>query len=35
MLPGYQTINGYFQPFKFVALGDEDYDSLKKVLADA
>jgi len=35
MLPGFQTINGWFQPFKFIALGDEDYDSLKRVLADA
>jgi hypothetical protein len=35
MLPGFQTINGWLQPFKFIALGDEDYDSLKKVLADA
>lgn len=34
-LPGYQTINGYFQPFRFVALGDEDFESLRKVIADA
>ena len=32
MLPGRQTIHGWLQPFRFVALGDEDYDSLRKVL---
>jgi hypothetical protein len=32
MLPGRQTIHGWVQPFRFVALGDEDYDSLRKVL---
>jgi hypothetical protein len=32
MLPGRQTIHGWLQPFRFVALGDDDYDSLRKVL---
>lgn len=35
MLPGRQTIHGWLQPFRFVALGDEDYDSLSKVLKAA
>jgi hypothetical protein len=35
MLPGRQTIHGWLQPFRFVALGDEDYDSLRKVLGAA
>ncbi len=32
MLPGRQTIHGWLQPFRFVALGDDDYDSLRQVL---
>ena len=35
MLPGRQTIHGWLQPFRFVALGDEDYDSLRKVITSA
>jgi hypothetical protein len=32
MLPGRQTIHGWLQPFRFVALGDDDYDTLRQVL---
>ena len=35
MLPGRETIHGYVQPFRFVALADEDYDSLRRVLNTA
>jgi hypothetical protein len=35
MLPGRQTIHGWLQPFRFVALGDDDYDSLRKVVHTA
>ena len=32
MLPGRQTIHGWLQPFRFVALGDDDYDCLQHVV---
>jgi hypothetical protein len=35
ILPGRTTVHGWSQPFRFVALGDEDYDSLRKVMASA
>ncbi len=35
MLPGRETVHGWQQPFKFVALGDEDYDSLRRILSTA
>ncbi len=35
LLPGHQTIHGWYQPFRFVALGDEDYDCLSRVLQSA
>ncbi|HWR15607.1 MAG TPA: hypothetical protein VN577_12315 [Terriglobales bacterium] len=33
LLPGSQTVNGWVQPFRFVALADEDYESLRKIIA--
>ena len=33
MLPGRETVHGWVQPFKFVALGDDDYDSLRRVIS--
>ena len=35
VLPGYQTIHGWLQPFRFVAIDDPDYDSLKQVISAA
>lgn len=35
LLPGNQIINGWLQPFRFVALGDEDYERLRSVLRTA
>lgn len=32
LLPGNQIISGWLQPFRFVALGDEDYEKLRNVL---
>lgn len=32
MLKARQMIHGWVQPFKFIALNDEDYDRLKKVM---
>lgn len=31
-LAGYQTIHGWFQPFRFIALEDEDFITLKSVI---
>jgi hypothetical protein len=35
LLPGNQIISGWLQPFRFVALGDEDYEKLRLVLRSA
>lgn len=35
MLPGRSTVYGWSQPFKFVALGDEDFVSLQRMLIQA
>ena len=32
MLKARQMIHGWVQPFRFIALADEDYDRLRKVL---
>jgi hypothetical protein len=33
MLPGQQTIHGWIQPFRFVALADDDYEGLKNMVS--
>ena len=35
ILPGRSTVHGWSQPFKFVALGDEDYESLQRMMTQA
>ena len=35
ILPGRSTVHGWSQPFKFVALADEDFVSLQRVLIQA
>jgi hypothetical protein len=32
LLPGNQIVSGWLQPFRFVALGDEDYEKLRQIL---
>lgn len=35
ILPGRSTIHGWSQPFKFVALADDDFISLQRILIQA